>query len=525
MFSSIHPPYSTPTSSAPSSVTLQRRNRTISEPPPRPEFNNSETHTSPRFQYRQARGATSSLCSTAGKKRRSVAFQEPAIWTPPDFSPINSKLSAPSVGTMLGIDREFDDFEEEPNNVMIDDRKITFTTTEKEFVQDASGLDDVSTSSNEDIELESMHIMLTQIFEPFMTPENKADLEELISDRSGALVEHKIGTEELSRRLSNADAVDNTTGKFFGVLSSLGFIVGTQAGTGLAPLFKAYLPAAALPYMPGAVIGIVDRFINSVLRDTHPNHYNKGNPDTLEKIMQDNLERHQRPLRAEMKHQAGALAAAYTIRNVARSVVAPAAAHFGQAALVDTLIDGLGGLPAGAYAECLRNGGDRRELLMHPAYLLGQENWMDQLEGLQHDPLSRQRIDDLIYRIVGKIPDSPQIVFNAFKRLFTLNSTVEISMLMASLALNEWVKETVTGAFEESSPETSAFLKNTVGTCFLGALYYTLGASMTVAATLSKMMECRGDSTTSADVIPAETTSRSSVRGLRRARTPEIKRY
>lgn len=531
MFSAIQPPYSTPTHSAPSSVTLRRRNRnrTISEPPqPKAEFNSSETHASPRFQYRLARDGTSSLRSTAGKKFRSVAFEEPAMWAQPDLSRIHSKLSAPSAEVMLGINRDFDDFddsEEESDNAMIDDRKKTFTPIGKEFVPDTPALDDVSTSSNEDIKLDAMNIMLTQIFEPFMTPENKAELEELISDRSTTLVEHNIGTEELRRRLSNADAVDDMTGKFFGVLSSLGFIVGTQAGAGLAPLFKAYLPAATLPYMPGAVIGIVDRFINSVLRDTHPNHYNKGNPETLEKVMQDNLERHQRPLRAEMKHQAGALASAYTIRNVIRSFVAPFAAHFGQAPLVDTVIDGLGGLPAGAEAESLRNSGDRRELLMHPAYLLGQENWMEQVEGLQHDPLSRQRIDDLIYRIVGKIPDSPQMVFNAYKRLFTLNSTVEISMLMASLALNEWAKETVAGAFEDSSPEASAFLKNTVGTFCLGIVYYTLGAGMTVAATLTKMMDCRGDSAPSADASPAETTSRSSIRRLQRAKTPEIKRY
>ncbi|HWZ48564.1 MAG TPA: hypothetical protein VNX00_10150 [Herbaspirillum sp.] len=527
MFSSIQPPYSTPTNSAPSSVTLRRRNRTISEPPqPKSEFNSSETHAAPRFQYRPALDGTSSLRSTVGNKFRSVAFEEPAIWIRHDLRRINSRPLAPSVEAMLGIEPkldDFDNFEEEPDDVMIDDRKKTFTPVGKGFVPDAPALDDVSTSSSEDIALDAMNIMLTQIFEPFMTPENKAELEELISDRSSTLVEHKIGTEELRRRLSNADAVDDMTGKIFGVLSSLGFIVGTQAGAGLASLFKAYLPAAALPYMPGAVIGIVDRFINSVLRDTHPNHYNKGNPDTL--VMQNILERHQRPLRAEMKHQAGVLAAAYTIRNVARSIVAPAATHFDQAALVDTLIDGLGGLPAGAYAESLRNSGDRKELLMHPAYLLGQENWMEQLEGLQHDPLSRQRIDDLIYRIVGQIPDSPQIIFNACKRLFTLNSTVEISMLMASLAINEWAKETVAGAFEDSSPEASAFLKNTVGTFCLGIVYYSLGTGMTVAATLTKMMDCRGDSTPSADVTPAKTTSRTSIRRLQRAKTSEIKRY
>src|ERR1700688_924913 len=103
MFSSIHPPYSTPTNSAPPSGTLRRRNRTISEPPqPKSELNSSETHASPRFQYRPALDGTSSLRSTAGKKFRSVAFEEPAIWIRHDLRRINSKPLAPPVEAKIG---------------------------------------------------------------------------------------------------------------------------------------------------------------------------------------------------------------------------------------------------------------------------------------------------------------------------------------------------------------------------------------------------------------------------------------
>jgi hypothetical protein len=451
------------------------------------------------------------------KTRRPLKFEDRNFQIPQDSisnmsdSPMSSELNIYEVSSHYDISSQFD-----INSIVIN---------EEDFVQQP-GILDAAGPSDSSIADTPIHVKLAQLFERFITPENRERMEELIIDRSDALKACGIGTEELTRRLKNANAVDYTTAIFFGTLSSLGFIVGAQAVTRLAPIFKEHLSAAALPYMPGAVVGVIDRLLNSVLTETHVDFYFKGNPNLFEAVMQENLERYQRPLAEEMTHQARALTVAYTIRNVVRSVVAPMAAHFGQAHLVDTVLDGLGGLLfSGGYANLLRSEGDRRELLAHPAYLLAQANWIEQLEILQHGPLSKQRIQNLAGRIACKVPDLPQTLFNACKGLFTLNSVMEISLLMVGFACNDWLKESVAETFDDASPEASAFVTNTAGTCGLGFLYYILGASVTFTTAMTKKMQCTPDKVAAGGEVAVGVTSSVSVKNFLRAKATHIERY
>jgi hypothetical protein len=456
-----------------------------------------------------------------GKNRRRLQFGYENFRVPSDSISNMSGSQRSSERDIYDISSQFDIF-----NTPTSNRRENPTAISEEDSTSQKSVPDEIGASDRSIADVPIHVKLTQLFEPFITQENRAEIEELIADRSDTLKDCGIGTEELKRRLKNANTVDTTTANFFGMLSALGFIVGAQAATGLAPVFKEYLSATALPYMPGAVIGVVDRLLNSVLTQTHVGFYDKGNPNLLEPVMQENLARFQRALDKEMTHQAGALTTAYTLRNVVRSVSAPVAAHFGQEYLVDTVLDGLGGfLFSGGYAESLRREGDRRELLAHPAYLLAQENWIEQLDNLQYGPLSRQRIQNLIGRIACKVPDLPQTLFNACKGLFTANSVTEIALLMTAFACNDWLKESAAETFDDASPEASAFLKNTVGTCFLGVLYYTLGASITFTTAMTKKMQCIPDKAAAKDQVAVEIASPVSIRNLLRAKATHVEAY
>jgi hypothetical protein len=521
MLSSIQSRYTVPINPAP-----PLRIRTISEPPaPKSWLAGNSAHSSPRFQYKLAREVNNagSLSSATLKNRRPLEFARGDRQIPADSLADMPSSPSPSESEpdIYEINSQFHIINAPTRNK----RENPAAISEEDSASQKRTLNETAPSDHSVADI-PIHIKLAQLFEPFITPKNKGEIEELIMDRSDTLKHFGIGTEELTRRLKNANAVDNATADFLGMFSSLGFIVGTQAATSLAPIFKAYLAAGVLPYMPGAVVGIIDRLLNSVLTQTHVGFYDRGDPALFEQVMQENLARNQRSLKKEIEHQAGALTVAYELRNVLRSLLAPAAAHFGQKNLVDTVVDGLGGvLFSGRYAERLRREDDRRELLAHPAYLLSQENWIEQLDILQHGPLAKQRVQNLISRISRKVPDLPQTLFNACKGLFTLNSVTEISLLMIGFACNEWLKKSAGETFDKASPEASAFLENAVGTFGLGVLYYTLGASITFTTAMTKKMQGLQIKAAAEDEVAVEITSPVSIRNLLLAKATHVERY
>jgi hypothetical protein len=515
MFSSIQPKYSTPPNSAPSSVLMQRRRmRTTSEPPISTyDSNGNRTHTAPRFLYNATRdNGTSSLSSMTGKARLALmrANRQACLPTSPDLTRESSSTIG-SPDNLFNIGRPLSYFQQNSDGTLLVSQQNSNMISEDNVTLENESIDSFTTKNRSErttvsfitpppknlAKYKAMESKLLKIFSPFTTTRNKNDIEMLVGDRCKALSECNIGLDDLEQRLRNADHVDNITARFFGGLSALGFILGGHATIHLAPIMGENLPADALPYMPGGITGMADRILSSILTDTHVGYYTKDNPASLEKVMQENLERHQRPLMAELVHQAGALSAPYSIRNVARSVAAPVAEYFGQTALTDLMIDGLGGIPAGACVQHIRNDGDRRDLMMHPAYLLGQKNWKSQLEELRHTPFSHQRIMRLINRACAGSTKIPDILFNACKRLVTIDSATEISLLMLGFACNEWLKETVANEFEDTSPEVSAFLKNSVGTFFLGTLYCSLSFAMTGASRLTQILACRQENANS----------------------------
>jgi hypothetical protein len=514
MFSSIQPKYSTPPPSAPPSVTLQRRRaRTTSEPPVSTyDAKGNRTHTARHFLYKNTRdNGTNSLSSMTGKPLALMrANRQAGAPASPILMPRELGSIRDSQDNLFNIEQRLSYFEQnsdgtlivshQNSNVISEDSESDASDDSGDFVVLKNGKEKIGVSFI-DVPARSfpkytvMESKLLKIFSPFTTAGNKKNIEMLVTDRCKALSESSIGPEDLEQMLKNADRVDNMTARFFGGLSALGFILGGHATINLTPIMGANLPIDLLPYMPGGITGIADRILSSILTDTHVGYYTKDNPAALEEVMQENLERFQRPLIAELTHQAGALSWPYSFRNVVRSIAAPVAAHFDQTAIIDLMIDGCGGIPAGAQVRGLCNDGDRQDLLMHSAYLLAQKNWKSQLEELRHTPFSHQRIMRLINRTCAGSTKIPDILFNACKRLITIDSATEISLLMLGFACNEWLKETAANEFEEASPEVSAFLKNSVGTFFLGTLYCSLSVAMTGASRLTQFLACRQENT------------------------------
>lgn len=539
MFSSIRSTHFTPPSSAPGSTNLRRRRpRTISEPPrPMGDINENALNTSAqpsRHRYRPA--SIKPFSSVSAGRRLMQSGTQPNDDLIHEFVPINLRLAALNRKPANLMDIFNVEPDEAKNGIAQTSDKApsdngSVVAESQEYASNKATACRINGVTGVNVKPAPMQIMLRDIFAPFVTDENETEIEELIADRINGLSALKIEPKELERRLRIADRVDDITARFCGGFSSFGFIGGTQFASGVRMALETHLPAAALPFIPGLVIGVTDRFLSSLITNTHVGYYTKCDPDDLEDVMQRGLEYNQRVLSSEMTHQAGVLSSAYTLRNLARSIAAPIAAHFGQAALTDTLIDGVGGVPAGIFAEGMRNDGDRREMLMHPAYLLGRTNWRTQLQTLQHDTLSPQRFDDLKSRILSKLTEIPQLLIDACKSLFTLNSATEISLLTASLAGIEWVKTAIREVFEDSPPEASEFLANSLGTLTLGCLYYTLGVCMTAAARPTEAVDmalCRSNRSESAIEATTEDQQSPSSTELRRRnplKTIEVQRY
>jgi hypothetical protein len=523
MFSAIRSAYTTPTCSTPASVnTPQIRQRTISEPPDTQiEKNTPSLRPGMRgFHYRDIpagvrslpfRGSKGNRFNRAGAPSNNSALRQVSETESTLFGaaarlnpgiPFNGIRSLDILdGGADSVDhRRGDDFVINAEVGSVSDTQTEFSASQYNISGSANGtaFDRASGSVETNNNIASHHFrhpyidpaeaFLYQVFSPFFTPDNKKEFEALIIDRIIELTRMGIDCEELARRLDIAKQVDNMVAASRGAFSSLGFIVGTQAAERAATALQTVLSSTELLFVPGFTIGIIDRILSGLLTVTQVDYYTKGNPEKLESVMQHNLERLQRGLNEETQHQAGVLAASYSIRNVVRSAIAPLIAHFDQdgskglVSFIDNILDGLGGIPAGALAERLRNGHDRQDGLMHAAYLLGRIDWKEQLNTLKDDAWSLQRLGELGGRTWSGLAELPRILLGTCRQFLSVDTLTEVSLLPASLALLQCLKDYAEQAFPDAKAETSAFLVNAVGTFSLGIIYYVLGVCMTVSA-------------------------------------------
>lgn len=330
--------------------------------------------------------------------------------------------------------------------------------------------------------------MVHGVFKDISGPSTNAEgMNSLADDVSNMLIGLDIGPDELKQIMKNMKSADDRTALLMGGASALGFIGGGHAWTSMAPMLKTRLPFGVLPYLPGALTGVVDRLLSSVLADIHPGYYASPDPAMLEDAMLDCLAHHQRSLLKELIDQAGALSTPYTIRNVIDSISAPFAAHFGQTELVGKGINGIGGIGAGAWVQGLRNANDLQDGVgHHPAYFLGRKDLKLQLKELRA-PLHR-KITRAINQTCKGSANIPDILFDACKRLLTIESMTEISLLALGFACNDWLKGAAEEEFNDASLEASAFIKNTTGTVFLAGLYCSLSVAMTGASKLKQRL-------------------------------------
>ena len=301
------------------------------------------------------------------------------------------------------------------------------------------------------------------------------------------LVCMKISTDEFNSILNDLQSADCRTALIMGMLSALGFIAGGRGGELLMPVLKSMMSAPALALMPGGMIGVVDRLTSSLLADIHPGYYTAPDPDLLGSVMQKCLTHYQRPLLKELVSQAGALSAPYTIRNVFCSLSAAVASP----GLIQLFSD-LGGLPAGAFVQYLRNSNNKDENLMHPAYFFGRADWKQHMRELRspvHHKLMR-----LINRACKGSANIPNMAGNAISRLFALDSATEITLLAVFFAGIEHLKTMVEQKFEGASDPSQKYVTHATGTASLLGLYVFLSVAMTCSGwatqRLSRLQPC-----------------------------------
>lgn len=343
-------------------------------------------------------------------------------------------------------------------------------------------LEMASDESGAHFPLQRMTLLLNDIFKPFINPRNNAAITILINERLRILKNMEIGPDELAHRLENAKKVDQLTALVRGAAASAGFIVGTQGAGVTAALVHENLPGPWVPLVPGFTIGLIDQLYGGFLEQTKVGYYLQPAAHLLEPAMEECLASRRRPLLEECTHQANMLAIPFTARNVIRSLMSPVAGAIGHAELVDTLIDGMGGLPAGAASEALRGSRNRERELAGPAYLLGARDWEEQLASLQHGCWSACRIKSMAAKTMSKAVALPSMLWTGMKSPFSLSGLTEIITLSNGLALIDRSKQWMIGQLPNSSTLSRDFFKSAIGTVALASMYYFLGINMTLAA-------------------------------------------
>jgi hypothetical protein len=438
--------------SKPSSVISRRRERANTEPtPPR------NTHAQPIYRFSEVQNTGSLSKNPTQSPRKPHASDMPL-----PFTPIQQISGSLDNGSCISVES----FSSRGNH------QQALGALPESACEDRSSISEKSDQAAQ-IALKGM---LDDLFAGFVTPANEQDMEALINSRLEAMTRRNIGPAEFKQRLERMESTDNMVALVSGSFSALGFILGYYLFTALNPALKNNLPASALPYAPGGVTGVVDCYLRGLLERTHVGSYTSPDPAALEGVMQDFLAQNGRPLPRKMLLLIGALSP-YTLRNLVRSLIAPLAAHFGLAPEVDLAIDNLGGLFfAGSLVQHLGNKNDRQDKLRHPAYFFGRTDWESEFEKLGEP--GHQRFARFLKRACKGSIQMPNMLLDAGKELFTIESMTEISLLMAGFACNSWIKQMVGDAYKGASPEAAAFVENSAGTAFLAGLYCSLSFAM-----------------------------------------------
>jgi hypothetical protein len=483
----------------------QSRPRTTSEPPK----NNSKTGTGQRYYFTDG---TCSLRSINGNLRLIPLRKKPEGDTPSAPGSIGSRNLSGSIvdstesvsriqprlayheqqfhGTLTRPRQHADSITEDDETLDKDDAQVSSAAAAQNKAGSSINIRFTPQAPDASRRL-ALQIMLRDIYAPYTTEANRKRIDMLENDVCDGLIQLNIGPKEFKRIQNELISIDNWIARLFGGTSALGFIGGGQAWAALRSTLKNILPPGAIPFAPGAITGIADRLLSSILSDvrSHIDYYTRPDLSMLVEVMQECLVNRQRPITQELLIQAAALSAPYSTRNVVETLAAPVAAHFDRDDLVATLINGLGGIPAGTIVEGLRIDNDRQDGLMGLAYFFGRKDWKLQVEQLR-DP-SHRRVMRLINRTCKGSADIPDMLFNACKRLFTLESATEISLLMLGFACNEWLKGMAAEEYKDASPEASAFVTSATETTFLAILYLTLSSAMTGAGRLTQMLGTR----------------------------------
>jgi hypothetical protein len=455
--SSSQPHLSVPEStSKPSSIIPFRRERAYTEPTP-PSQHGSNTHTPPNYKFSEIQITGSLRKNPMQSQHKPHASEMPSPFTPiQQISESFDKGSADSVESFSSRGH----------------RQHALDALPESACEDRSSISEKSDQATQ-IALKGM---LDEIFAGFLTPTNEQDIEALKNARLEAMTRRNIGPAEFKQRLERMECTDDMVSLVSGSFSALGFILGYYLFTALNPTLKNNLPANALPYAPGGVTGMVDCYLRGLLERAHVGCYTSPDPAVLEDVMQEFLARHGRPLTRKILLLVGALSP-YTMRNLLRSLIAPLAEHFGLAPETDLAIDNLGGLFfAGPLVQHLGNQNDQQDHLRHPAYFFGRTDWESEFEKLG-EPGYRRFARFLKQACKGSI-QTPNMLLDAGKELFTIESMTEISLLMAGFACNSWIKQMVGEAYKDASPEAAAFVENSAGTAFLAGLYCSLSFAM-----------------------------------------------
>ncbi|MGY2333739.1 hypothetical protein ACW9IT_08935 [Pseudomonas sp. SDO5511_1_S431] len=246
------------------------------------------------------------------------------------------------------------------------------------------------------------------IFAPHETPENREELAAMVKDRASQLQQMGQTAADVERLLDKATRMDRVTLPVQGAIGSAPFAVASVILDKVPGVTaKAAESAPYTGFIAGSMSGAVDTVGNGMLsRATHDTFWLKAPASALEPVMQHaQAARNEETTGARAVQSAGAFQT-FTLRNIARGLVAVAVtATKGPkaAATADTVLSSAGGMVAGAgYAGIMR----KHDLQAHragPEYLFGRQDWKKQYETLRDCSPSRDPLLNGAKR-VAKLP-------------------------------------------------------------------------------------------------------------------------
>ncbi|KAF1032704.1 MAG: hypothetical protein GAK37_00375 [Pseudomonas sp.] len=238
---------------------------------------------------------------------------------------------------------------------------------------------------------------MADIFAPHETPENRQALGALVKDRAGQLQAMGQTAADVERLLDKATRMDRVALPAVGAMGSAPFAVASVLLDRVpAMTAKTASSPAYTGFVAGSFSGALDTAAGGVMgRALHDAMWLKAPAEALEPVMQEAQAAKAQENPGGRALQSAAAYQTFSLRNVARGLVATALVGTGHpktAAAMDTVLGSAGGMAAGAGYVTVMRGNDLHAHRAGPEYLFGRKDWKKQYETLRdcsptRDPL------------------------------------------------------------------------------------------------------------------------------------------